>query len=524
MEGSQWSGGSLPVSLGDLLVADASPDMVVGCDEAGRIVYVNPAVERCLGWGPDELLGHVVERLVPDAFAASHAEYRVRYGAAPTSRPMGLGRDFVARRRDGGEVPVEISLAPVSAPSGEQLVFATIIDTTKRKGLETQLLEARKMESLGRLAGGVAHDFNNILFVIRGTADLALSELARDPQLADDWLGLRADLEQIAFAADRAAEITRQLLAFGRGREVRVERVDVAEVAGRLEPLLRTLVGDRVRLDLRLDPSAGTVAIGPGQFDQILVNLVVNARDALPRGGSIRIEARGVEFDSAYADAHLQVDPGSYAMLSVSDDGEGMDQETRLHVFEPFFTTKEPGRGTGLGLSTIYGVVRSAGGHVWLYTELGQGTTFKVYLPRLPGEDAKTPAVSPEASRLGSPDRVVMVAEDDTVVRLLTVRILERAGYTVVATIDAEHALAALTDPAQRIDALVSDVSMPGVTGPELARAARQARPGIGILLVSGFLPESEPIDDLLASGAMFVSKPVSAAELLDLLHEVLGG
>ncbi len=524
MDVPRWPASRLPLSLGDLLLADASPDMVVGCDESGRIVYVNPAVERSLGWAPDELLDHQVERLVPDAFAASHVERRIRYGAAPQPRPMGIGRDFVARRRDGGEVPVEISLAPVSAPTGERFVFATVIDITRRKGLEAQLLEARKMASLGRLAGGVAHDFNNILFVIRGTADLVIDQLADDAPAPEGRPDLRADLEQIVLAADHAAEITRQLLAFGRGSDVRAERVDVSTVAGRLEPLLRTLVGDRVRLDLRLDESAGTVAIGPGQFDQILVNLVVNARDALPHGGSIRIEARGVEFDSTYVDAHFQVEPGSYAMLSVSDDGEGMDQETRLHVFEPFFTTKEPGRGTGLGLSTIYGVVRSAGGHVWLYTEPGQGTTFKVYLPRVHAEDEEASAGLTGGPPLGSPDLVVLIAEDDPVVRLLTVRILERAGYSVLASIDAEQALALIGDPAQRIDALVSDVSMPGVSGPELARAARQARPGIGILLVSGFLPESEPIDDLLAAGAEFVSKPVSASELLDHLHQVLGG
>ncbi len=509
----------LPLSLGDLLIADASPDMVVGCDEAGRILYANPAVERSLGWAADEILGQTIERLVPDAAAASHVERRIRYSVAPTARPMGIGREFSARRRDGGEVPVEISLAPFTAPTGERLVFATLSDVTRRKGLEAQLLEARKMESLGRLAGGVAHDFNNLLFVIRATAGLALEEHAGDPATPFDRVGLRADLEQIALAAEHASEITRQLLAFSRGREVRPERVDVASVVGRPEPLLRTLVGERVRLEVRHDPSAGSVLIGPGEFDQILVNLVVNARDALPRGGLIQVETRGVEFDTAYVEAHFQVVPGSYAMLSVSDNGEGMDQETRRHVFEPFFTTKEPGRGTGLGLSTIYGVVRSAGGHVWLHTEPGRGTTFKVYLPRVEaGESAAARTVAPP----GSPDRVVLVAEDDPEVRLLTVRILERAGYAVVAGEDSEAALAIVADPARRVDALVTDVSMPGVSGPELARAARQARPGIAILLVSGFLPESEPIDDLLAGGARFVPKPASATDLLDLLHDLL--
>ena len=506
--------------LGDLPVLEASPNPIVCVDGGGRIAYVNPRVEDTFGWRPEELLGEPIERLIPTPLAGRHQGHRGAYLHHPMARPMGIGLDLAGRRKDGSEFPVEISLAPVAGPEGV-IVFATVVDISARKTLEGQLLQAQKMESVGRLAGGIAHDFNNMLFAIRGYAELLeddLGQLRADPAALAE---LRTSVAGIAAAADKATALTAQLLAFGRRQLVRPVVLDLADAVTGLESMLRRLLGEGVDLVFDLDPTAGRIEVDPGQLDQVLVNLVVNARDAMPSGGTIRVETSNVAFDEPYAIEHFDVQPGAYVMLAVSDTGHGMDAETRRHVFEPFFTTKEPGRGTGLGLATTFGIVRAARGHIWLYSEPGRGTTFKLYFPRSE-IDAAPPSPERPAQETATAGRILLV-EDEPAVRDLTRRVLERAGYTVTAPTDLTDALALVEPGGPRLDVLVTDLVMPGLSGRELARRAIAARPELAVVLLSGYSAETAQVDDLVAAGAAFASKPLSSQDLLRVVSAALG-
>ena len=511
---------SLRADIGALPVLDASPNAVVGVDAGGQIVYANPQVSATFGWEPDELVGRAVETLIPSRFAGQHAGHRATFAGRPSARPMGIGLDLAGERRDGSEFPVEISLAPVHTPDGV-VTFATIVDITARKRLEGQLLQAQKMESVGRLAGGIAHDFNNMIFAIRGYADLLIDDLDAVPVAAAlDADELRRNVQAIAAAADRAGVLTAQLLAFSRRQVIHPVVVDLRAAVVAVEPLLRRVIGEQVRLALALHPETGTLRSDPGQLDQVLMNLVVNARDAMPGGGTITIETGNVVFDEPYAVEHFQVTPGPYVMLAVSDTGNGIDRETRRHIFEPFFTTKEPGKGTGLGLSTTYGIVQQAGGHIWVYSEPGRGTTFKLYLPRVDAPDVQPAAPSPAAGRGAA--GTILLLEDEPAVRDLSRQVLERAGYAVMAPDDPRHGLVILEDGSTRVDALVTDAVMPDISGPELARRALAAREGLAIVILSGYSSETDEIAALVAQGATFASKPMAARTLVRLVREAI--
>ncbi len=503
--------------MGAQVVLQASPNPVVGVDRDGRIVYTNSRAEKAFGWTAREMSGKPVELVIPARFGDRHVAHRTEFFAHATARPMGIGLDLAGRRRDGSEFPVEISLTPVLTPDGP-LVYATIVDITTRKALEDQLLQAQKMESVGRLAGGIAHDFNNMLFAIRGYVDMLLEDLDAAGR-AIDVDAVRPSVSAIGTAVDRASALTAQLLAFSRRQVVRPVTVDLRESISELEPMVRRVIGEQIRLVLALDPTTGLVRADPGQLDQILINLAVNARDAMPQGGTITVETGNVVFDEAYAVEHFQVEPGAYVMLALSDTGHGMDRETRLHVFEPFFTTKEPGKGTGLGLATIYGVVRQAGGHIWLYSEPGHGTTFKLYFPRVGGApEAPAATVAPTVHERTA---IVLLVEDEPAVRDISRRVLERAGYTVMAMADAREALA-LIETGARIDVLLTDVVMPDLSGAELARQCLQQRPGVGIVLLSGYAAETAEIEELIGRGARFASKPLATRDLVSLVADAV--
>ena len=507
-----------PLSLdaGAEQVLAASPNPIVAVDETGHIAYANPRAELTFGWPASELVGQPVEVLVPARFSERHVAHRASFVAHPSARPMGIGLDLAARRRDGTEFPVEISLAPVETPSG-RLVYATMVDITTRKALEDQLLQAQKMESIGRLAGGIAHDFNNMLFAIRGYVDMLLEDLDGSGGRIDA-AAVRPSVVAVGTVVDRATALTAQLLAFSRRQVVRPVVVDLCDAVMTVEPMLRRVIGEQVRLVLALDPATGQVRIDPGQLDQILMNLAVNARDAMPDGGTITIETANVMFDEAYAVEHFQVEPGAYVLLAMSDTGHGMDRETRLHVFEPFFTTKEPGKGTGLGLATIYGVVRQAGGHIWLYSEPGRGTTFKVYFPRADETvEQKAPAGEAQPRVRG----VVLLVEDEPAVREISRRVLERAGYTVLTISDPREALQLIESEA-RIDALLTDVVMPDVSGLELAKRSMELRPDAGVVLLSGYAAETTEVEDLVRRGARFASKPIATRDLVRMVAEAM--
>jgi two-component system cell cycle sensor histidine kinase/response regulator CckA len=495
-------------------VLEASPNAVLAVDAQARITYANRLAETTFGYARDELLGQPVEVLLPDRVRARHVAHRDGFLEHPNARPMGIGLDLAGRRKDGSEFPVEISLSPVDTPDGMS-VFATVVDITARKAMESQLLEAQKLESVGRLAGGIAHDFNNMLFAIRGYAEL-LEEDVDKPVL--DREEAKRNVQAIVNAADRAAELTAQLLAFSRRQVVSPRVVDLTDAVEQLEPMIRRLIGENVELSMGLDANAGRIRVDPSQLDQILVNLVVNARDAISTGGTVTIETGPAVLDEPYATKHFDVTPGPYAMLAVSDTGVGMEREVREHIFEPFFTTKERGRGTGLGLATIYGIIRQAGGHIWLYSEPGHGSTFKLYFPSVDAPATVTRAAAPSVPAAAT--GTVLVVEDEPSVRDMTTRQLERAGYRVLAAADGEAGKAAFDLPDVHIDVLVSDVIMPHTSGIELAEWVLEHHPGVGLVLLSGYTAETLDLERVTARGAIFVAKPTSSVRLLEAVHE----
>jgi signal transduction histidine kinase/ActR/RegA family two-component response regulator len=453
-----------------------------------------------------------VELLVPDGFRETHERQVGAYLVDPAPRPLGIGLDLLGRRRDGSVFPVEISLSPVDTPAGRQ-VFVTIVDTTERKRLELDLRQAQKMESIGQLAGGIAHDFNNLLTAIRGYGELARAELrAGDPAASD--------LDQVLVAADRAAELTRQLLAFSRRQVLQPRVLDVGEAVGRLAPMLRRLLGEHIDLAVEGTHGLSHVRVDPGQLEQVIVNLAVNARDAMLQGGQLTIETADVEFGADYAATHPEVVAGRYVVLAVSDTGSGMDEETRARAFEPFFTTKEPGRGTGMGLATVHGIVKQSGGFIDVYSEPGRGTTFRIHFPRV--DEPVTADGGPSEAPKSSGTETILLVEDDAAVRAYARRALRAHGYTVAEAANGAQALALATQPGARIDLLMTDVAMPAMNGPELAERLRSERPGLRVLYVSGFAEDHFGRSAIPAEDVAFLPKPFSADGLARAVRQVL--
>ena len=381
---------------------EAAPDAMVVVNQAGDIVLLNLQAEKQFGYRRDELVGQPVTNIIPEGFAERLIADDLRSAADALAQQIGTGIELAARRKDGTEFPIEIMLSPLESAEGI-LVTAAIRNISRRKDAENQLLQAQKLESIGRLAGGIAHDFNNMLFAIHGYAELLSQDLASMNRARFDPDGALLSVEAISHAAERAAALTGQLLAFSRQQVVTMKVLDINAAVTMIEPMLSQLIGENLRLILRLDPAAGHIRADAGQIDQIVVNLVVNARDAMPDGGTVTIETGNVAFDERYTIEHFDAPPGPYVLLAVSDTGMGMDRATREHIFEPFFTTKEVGKGTGLGLATTYGIVHQAGGHVWLYSEPGHGSTFKLFFPRVDAAVEERPLhdqPTPSASRL----------------------------------------------------------------------------------------------------------------------------
>jgi signal transduction histidine kinase len=381
-----------------------------------------------------------------------------------------------------------------------------------RRAAESQLLQGQKLESLGRLAGGIAHDFNNMLFAIRGYAELLTQDLASGDGEALDPDRLLPSVNAISAAAERATVLTGQLLAFSRQQIVTPKVLDINAAIGTVEPMLTQLTGENMRLAMKLDPGVGNIRADAGQIGQIIVNLVVNARDAMPDGGTVTIETGNVAFEESDPLEQFDVKPGPFVLLAVSDTGAGMDRETRDHIFEPFYTTKDVGKGTGLGLATTYGIVHQAGGHIWVYSEPGHGSAFKLYFPRVDAA-ADEPRMRPVPTAVGVGR--VLVVEDEPAVRDMTTQLLERAGFDVLAVADGVEALA-IARLAQPIEVLVTDVVMPHLSGIELAEQMMDRYPLLGVVLLSGYTAETLDIDRVTARGATFVPKPVTSSQLLE--------
>ncbi|MEU8820012.1 ATP-binding protein [Actinoplanes sp. NPDC048796] len=516
---------------------DAAPDAFVGVTADGTITLINAHAEHLFGYRREELLGQPIELLVPERFRDPHPAHRERYFAHPKRRPMGAGLALTARRKDGTEFPAEISLSALETDQGV-IVSAAIRDVTdrliaqgererliaqaERDAAERRAQHARRLESLGELAGGVAHDFNNILAVISNYSELIQDSLAADEVTRADITAARDDLGQISRAAERAARLTKQLLAFGRRDITQAEVLDLNHIIGEVEQMLRRSLGEHIQLSTQLQPSLRPVFADASQLEQVLVNLAVNARDAMPGGGTLTIDTSNAELDGDDA-VTTRLAEGSYVRLRVSDTGTGMTAEVMEHAFEPFYTTKPRGSGTGLGLATIYGIVTSTGGDVSLYSEAGIGTTVTILLPTAESTADGTAAV-PAAPAPAGPSRggTILLVEDEDALRQVAHRILTRAGYTVLPAAGGEQAIhIAQTHPAT-IDLLLSDVIMPKMLGNEVAERVGNIRPGMPVLFMSGYAQPMLAENGTLPDGVLIIEKPFTGHELLDRVQAVM--
>jgi signal transduction histidine kinase/ActR/RegA family two-component response regulator len=418
------------------------------------------------------------------------------------------------RRKDGSMIDIAVYSAPLRVPGGRPLgVLAVIADRTERNRLEDRLRQSQKMEAVGKLAGGIAHDFNNLLTAITGYTDLLYLRLPGD-------IGKR-ELNEIRKASDRAASLTRQLLAFSRQQVLQPKVIDVNEVVGNLSGMLGRLIGEDVEFVASLDREVGRVKADPFQLEQVLMNLAVNARDAMPRGGKLTIETANVILDESYTRGHPDVKPGPYVMIAVSDTGIGMDSETRARIFEPFFTTKALGKGTGLGLSTVYGIVKQSQGHMWAYSEPGQGATFKVYLPIHEAGD-EPPIVTPQARVVPRGWETILAVEDEESLLNLVAEILKDAGYNVIPANGPKEALRVLVEHREAIHMLLTDVVMPGMSGRLLADQVLRERPGMRVLYMSGYTDNAIVHHGVLDAGTAFLQKPFTPDALIKKVREVL--
>jgi two-component system cell cycle sensor histidine kinase/response regulator CckA len=476
----------------------------------GKWYYISPQVENILGYTPEEWLA-----LSPNWDQHIHPDDLPVVIAAEEQSQNGFPfqAEFRVRRKDGREVWLSDTAVTVQGSDSHPVMEGIMVDITERKALETQLQQSRKMEAVGRLAGGIAHDFNNLLTIISGYTELALSR----PSLPNE---AHADIERIENAAGRAAALVRQLLAFSRKQVLQPKILDLNKIVLNLDSLLRRLMDERIEMVTRVKDDLGKVKADPAQVEQVIMNLVVNARDAMPEGGRLMVETCNADLDALYAVDHVTVKPGRYVMLAVSDTGVGMDRQTIAHIFEPFFTTKESGRGTGLGLSTVYGIVKQSGGYIWVYSEPGKGSTFKVYLPRVDEVPEAAAAQASPRSQRGT--ETILVVEDEEAVRELIQTVLTEKGYDVIPSLDPQHAEQIAARFAGEIHLLLTDVVMPGTSGRELAARISARRRDIRVLFMSGYTDNVITSGGMLEEGLAFLQKPFSPAALVQKVREVL--
>ncbi len=505
---------------------EAAPDAMVCVDSRGRIALVNAQAERLFGYGRLELAAQLVEILVPDAVRDGHPALRAGYVADPRPRPMGEGMELSGRRRDGSTFPAEISLSSIYTEDGV-LVTAAVRDVTERLRLQAELdrmerqhHQSQRMESLGQLAGGVAHDFNNLLGVISSYAAFVNEEVTKEPAQIG-WQAVREDIVQVERAAERAARITRQLLAFGR-REVSQPRpVLLDEVVAGVERLLARTLGEHVELRTDLAAASCPVLADPSQIEQVLVNLAVNARDAMPGGGRLAISTTATEVDAVGAASWAGLSPGLYVSLKVSDTGTGMSEEVADRAFEPFFTTKDKDERSGLGLAAVYGIITQAKGFVQIFSEPGIGTTVAVLLPATSQAAPQAQPPLPQQALQGSGE-TVLVAEDEEALREVTRRMLARNGYVVITAADGLEAVEAAAAHPGGIDVLITDVVIPKMLGKEAAGRIRAACPAVKVLFMSGYTDGVLDNQGVLEAGLNLIGKPFTEASLLARLREII--
>lgn len=492
---------------------EQAAESIVITEPGGEVVYVNPAFEKETGFTREEIVGlnhrtlHSADN-PPDLYSVIFSTI---------AKEGTWSGEILANTKAGAVLRLAVTTSAVRDSAGSLVNFVTVQhNITRERELEDQLRLSQKMEAVGRLAGGVAHDFNNLLTAISGFAELAATEVEPGGELA-------GYLDEIRRSADRATELTSQLLTFGRRAVLQPQVIELNRVVADVAPMLRRIIGEDVRLDVSSDPSLGRTLADRGQLEQVIVNLAANARDAMPAGGQLTIATENVVFDDLYAADHPEVRPGKYVRLTISDTGVGMDASTAAHIFEPFFTTKNPGRGTGLGLATVFGIVNQAEGHVSVESAPGQGATFRIDLPAIdlePDEAASVEAKGPaERGR-----ETVLVVEDEPAVLRFAATLLERSGYTVLRAPTGDEAVELARHHPGQIDLLFSDMVMPGLTGRETAAAVQATRPGIRLLFASGYSEEMNASRDGRGIGDAFLSKPYAADALLRAVRASLAG
>jgi len=474
----------------------------------GRYLDVNHAFLQMLGYERRDIIGRTAAELGIWADPADRQRLIDHFGSSPNNN--GLNTRLRTRSGEVREANVSAELIDVD---GVPCLLAVTQDVTEARRLEEQLRQAHRMGAVGRLAGGLAHDYNNILTVIIGYSELAAYRLGSGHSISKH-------LDEIKGAAERAASLTRQLLAFSRQQVLYPRILDLNGLIQNLTRMLHRLIGEDISLSFK-PGTIGSIKADSGQIEQILMNLVVNARDAMPQGGSVIIETSSIDLEQGYVDSHLSVRPGRYVLMSVSDTGCGMDDKTISHIFEPFFTTKGPGQGTGLGLSTVYGIVKQSEGYIWVYSEVGRGTTFKLYFPEHAQPEKKVAQALPIPD-VADGSESVLVVEDDETLRKLVAALLEGSGYKVLQAADGEYAIQLLQGSDQHIDLLLTDMLMPKMSGIELSTELRKLRPNLKVLLMSGYAGDLLARYRVADADMMLVEKPFTRHGLLSRIRTAL--
>ncbi len=497
-------------------IIDQALQAIITIDQNGSILSYNRAAETMFGYKEVEVIGKNVRLLMPEPYASQHNQFLNNYLHTGEKKVIGSVRELKAKRKSGEIFPMDLSITECRVD--EEIFFTGMVrDISRQKKVEEQLRQSQKMEAIGQLAGGIAHDFNNLLTIINGYCELLLN----DNQIADDS---RQKLNEIHQAGEHAANLTRQLLAFSRKQILEPKIFDLNDIVVSVTNLLRRLIGENILIELVLQKDIGQIYVDPGKLEQVLINLAINARDAMPMGGRLLIETHSAVIDDTYCERYPDCVPGDYVLLAITDTGVGIDPETMKHIFEPFFTTKAPGKGTGLGLAMVFGLIKQSGGHISVYSELKIGTTFKIYLPiyKMKGTvNKQIPPVENLTIPRGGTESILLVEDEDSVRKLAKI-VLENSGYKILLAKSGKEAIEILSDSETNIDLMISDVVMPEVSGKSLLKSVKELRPGMLVMFMSGYTDDAVMRQGFIDPDIPFLHKPFTPNRLKQVVRDLL--